>query len=57
LSGRDSDIVKMFFGVGEYKEPISKDDISEKYGLCVCRIEQIITKSLNKMKNKIKNVA
>lgn len=57
LNDRDSDIVKMFFGVGEYKEPISKDDISAKHKLCVCRIEQIITKSLSKMKSRIKNVA
>jgi DNA-directed RNA polymerase specialized sigma subunit len=47
----------MYFGVGEYSQAISKDDIADKYNICSVRVEQIIKKSLNKMKSRIKNVA
>lgn len=57
LNGRDSDIVQMYFGVGKYTQAISKDDIAEKYNICSVRVEQIVKKSLVKMKTRIKNVA
>lgn len=57
LKERDADIVKMYFGVGEYNTSFSKQDIAEKHNMCVCRVEQIIASALGKMKNRIKNVA
>lgn len=57
LTERDADIVKMYFGVGEYTTAYSKQDIAEKHKLCVCRVEQIVAKSLTKMKSRIKRVA
>lgn len=59
LNERDADIVKMFFGVGEYKYTgaCSKQDIADKHKLCVCRVEQIVAKSLTKMKSRLKRVA
>lgn len=57
LKDRDADIVKMFFGVGEYTTAYSKQDIAEKHKMTVQRIEQIVAKSLGKMKTRIKRVA
>ncbi len=56
LSGRSADILLLKFGLykgdaGEYLEPLSSEDIGEKFGLGGSRVNEIIKKSIKTLQD------
>lgn len=52
VNERDREIVLAYYGIDREYE-LSKDDISERYGLTRTRINQILKSSISSMRNKI----
>lgn len=54
LTDRQSDVVKLFFGIG-VEHPLSLEDIGDKFGLTRERVRQIKDKAINKLRNTSKS--
>jgi RNA polymerase primary sigma factor len=54
LSDRQSDVVKLFFGIG-VEHPLSLEDIGDKFGLTRERVRQIKDKAINKLRSTSKS--
>lgn len=59
LSKRERDVIQMFYGIGDYAEPMSSDDIAEKFNMTTSAINNIKLRAINKLKRVLtyKNVA
>lgn len=53
LTERECDVIKMLFGIGEYTEPHSTDDVAYKYNLTTASINNIRLSALEKLRNVI----
>jgi len=55
LSAKEKDIINMFYGIG-YKQPLTLDEISDKFGLTRERVRQIKEKAIKRLKANQRNV-
>lgn len=53
LSSKESDIISMIFGIGKYENPISTDNIADKYNMTVSGVNILKKKVLEKMRKTI----
>lgn len=51
LDDKERDAIEMYFGLGEYKQPLSQTDIANKYGVTKQRISILIINTLKDLKH------
>lgn len=54
LPQREADIIKLYFGLGDVKHPLTLEEIGEKFDLTRERVRQIKEKAIRRLKNQSK---
>ena len=55
LKDREREVLSMAYGVGKYKEPKSRREMSKIFGISIGRIGQLIAKSLRRLRHKTRS--